>query len=192
MLRNVAQCERANSTFSPSLTSHHSEWSGIALMSSTRAAEASPLLSPALPRSTHEEPLEFPPTLIASSSSSSRSSVADYKRSLLGFYIFSIASEVRVLSPYLGVLTDHKISDPSKVWIIAAGTLFLPVVIETYARANGRLSPEYESVCPPSGQGGGGDIDEEGQVKRCAVRILFTWLDTGTFSRISYRRGERS
>jgi len=58
--------------------------------------------------------------------------------------------------------------------VIAAGTLFLPVVIETYARSNGKLGPDYHEACLATGEGEGEEI-----VRRCAVRVFGVWLDTG-------------
>ncbi|GAA5943790.1 Atg22p [Sporobolomyces koalae] len=121
--------------------------------------EAVPLLSPALStHSTHS--LTFPPGAELDSDSSHTADlepatpVTEYKSALLGFYVYSIASEI---------------------WVIAAGTLFLPVVIETYARSNGTLAPEHVTPCPP-----------EGGPSRCAVKILFTWVDTASFSLFVY------
>jgi len=50
-------------------------------------------------------------------------------------------------------------------------------VIETYARSNGKFAPDYQESCPASGEGEGEEI-----VRRCAVRILGMWLDTGQFT----------
>ncbi|GAA5857665.1 hypothetical protein JCM1840_000857 [Sporobolomyces johnsonii] len=86
---------------------------------------------------------------------------AAYQRLLRGFYVYSIATEV---------------------WVICAGTLFLPVVLETYARANGRLAPEYVTGCPPSGGEGAG----EGEEVRCAVRVMGVYVDTASFSLVVY------
>ncbi|BGP40356.1 Autophagy protein 22 [Rhodotorula kratochvilovae] len=88
----------------------------------------------------------------------------DVSRLRRGFYAYSIASEV---------------------FVIVAGTLFLPVVLETYARENGRIAPGYEGACPPSGLGGAGEA-EEGDAARCAVRLLGMWIDTASFSLIVY------
>ncbi|GAA5952390.1 hypothetical protein JCM3765_001958 [Sporobolomyces pararoseus] len=136
---------------------------------SDRAAESSPLLltpstSTVSPSSTnpffpppHLEPDPPPPPPL-------QDQKTHYERSVLGFYLFSIASEV---------------------WVITTGTLFLPVVLETYARSNGRLGPNFESPCPASGE----VIEEDGQqvAARCSVKILFTWwLDTASFSLIVY------
>ncbi|GAA6054243.1 hypothetical protein JCM3770_005140 [Rhodotorula araucariae] len=81
-----------------------------------------------------------------------------------GFYAYSVASEV---------------------FIIVTGTLFLPVVLETYARENGRLAPGFAGPCPPSGLGGA-DAGEREDAARCAVRLLGMWIDTASFSLIVY------
>jgi len=93
-----------------------------------------------------------------------------------GFYAYSVASEVRCaracqappLPPRLGSRADRP--PPPQVFVIVAGTLFLPVVLETYARENGRLAPAFEAPCPPSGLGQppGGGAEERDQA-RCAV-----------------------
>ncbi|GAA5893414.1 hypothetical protein JCM8208_000788 [Rhodotorula glutinis] len=82
-----------------------------------------------------------------------------------GFYAYSVASEV---------------------FVIVAGTLFLPVVLETYARENGRLAPDFVAVCPPSGLGGGGEGAAEGDQARCAVRVLGVWVDTASVALLTY------
>ncbi|GAA5835694.1 hypothetical protein JCM3766R1_005824, partial [Sporobolomyces carnicolor] len=82
-----------------------------------------------------------------------------FRRCVQGFYLYSIASEV---------------------WIISTGTLFLPVALETYARHRGRLGPEYLEPCPPS------TSTSSDESARCRVRILFAWVDTASFSLIVY------
>ncbi|GAA5983244.1 hypothetical protein JCM10908_000209 [Rhodotorula pacifica] len=86
-----------------------------------------------------------------------------YKRLLRGFCAYSVAGEVFA--------------------IVSAG-LFLPVVLETYARQNGVLAIDDRSTpCPPSGAGGGGDgIDGP----RCVVRLGGAWIDTASFSLMVY------
>ncbi|SGY21807.1 BQ5605_C016g08276 [Microbotryum silenes-dioicae] len=89
------------------------------------------------------------------------------KRLLKGFYAYSIASEV---------------------YVTVAGGLFLPVILETYARENGRLGPSYLLPCPPSSQvpsDGDGTTDST----RCAVRLLAHYLDTASFSLYTYSAG---
>ncbi|GAA6024908.1 hypothetical protein JCM11491_005519 [Sporobolomyces phaffii] len=118
----------------------------------SRAAEHSPLLSTETER---ESMILFPPTADADADADADRADA---RVRLGFYLFSIASEV---------------------WVIAAGTLFLPVIVETYARAHGRLGPDYSVPCRPSAELAGA-----GATRRCAVRVaLFGYyLDTAAFA----------
>ncbi|GAA5839284.1 hypothetical protein JCM5353_004126 [Sporobolomyces roseus] len=111
--------------------------------------------SPFLPSSSSSSPPFFPPHSTSSSSSSS-----NFNKLLTGFCTYSIASEI---------------------WVIAAGTLFLPVVIETYARSNGKLDPDHHEACLATGEGQGEEV-----VRRCAVRVLGVWLDTASFSLIVY------
>lgn len=116
----------------------------------------------------------------------SEPSTAAVSRLRRGFYAYSVASEVRCaracqappLPPRLGSRADRP--PPPQVFVIVAGTLFLPVVLETYARENGRLAPAFEAPCPPSGLGQppGGGAEERDQA-RCAVRVLGVWVDTG-------------
>ncbi|GAA5987349.1 hypothetical protein JCM5350_005635 [Sporobolomyces pararoseus] len=130
------------------------------MMKSDRIAEASPLLlTPSSSTTTSNNPF-FPPPLSPLSiiPTDQDQDQKTYDRSVLGFYLFSIASEV---------------------WVITTGTLFLPVVLETYARSNGRLGPSYELPCPASNFSGESE-------ERCAVKILFSWLDTASFSLIVY------
>ncbi|GAA5901076.1 Atg22p [Sporobolomyces salmoneus] len=124
-----------------------------------RIAEASPLLSPR-PSSPRQD--YFPPQTPTSDlpvPCPSGSTTREYERSLVGFYLYSIASEV---------------------WVITTGTLFLPVVLETYARSQGRLSPDYSLPCPSTVS------TQDEIVGRCAVKILFSWVDTASFSLIVY------
>ncbi|GAA5833672.1 hypothetical protein JCM9279_001593 [Rhodotorula babjevae] len=82
-----------------------------------------------------------------------------------GFYAYSVASEV---------------------FVIVAGTLSLPVVLETYARENGRVAPDFVARCLPSGLGGGGEGAAEGDQARCAVRVLGIWVDTASVALLTY------
>jgi len=79
-----------------------------------------------------------------------------------------------------------------QVFVIVAGTLFLPVVLETYARENGRAAPDFVALCAPSGLGGGGGRGGEGAAEgdqaRCAVRVLGSWVDTGASRPLSVTR----
>ncbi|BGP16503.1 hypothetical protein JCM10213_001160 [Rhodosporidiobolus nylandii] len=86
-----------------------------------------------------------------------------YRRVLRGFIAYSVASEV---------------------FIIVAGTLFLPVLLETFARSNGRLAPLHEVRCPPSGVDGGDGTGED--APRCDVRLLGVWVDTASFALLTY------
>ncbi|GAA5854361.1 hypothetical protein JCM8547_001794 [Rhodosporidiobolus lusitaniae] len=70
------------------------------------------------------------------------------------------------------------------VFIIVSASLFLPVVLESYARSNGRLGPAYVEKCPASG-GGTEEGGEEG-AGRCAVKLLGGWVDTASFSLMVY------
>ncbi|GAA5975506.1 hypothetical protein JCM11641_004289 [Rhodosporidiobolus odoratus] len=87
----------------------------------------------------------------------------EYDRLRKGFLAYSIASEV---------------------FIIVSGTLFLPVVLETFARSNGRLSPQHEADCPPSGVDPAARTEEDAQ--RCDVQLLGLWMDTASFSLLTY------
>ncbi|BGP32376.1 Autophagy protein 22 [Rhodotorula toruloides] len=91
-------------------------------------------------------------------------SEAAYARQLWGVYAYSVASEV---------------------FPIVTGTLLLPVLLETYARQNGVLAPERAVACPPSGLGGAGAGEGE-EAARCVVRLAGVWLDTASFSLITY------
>ncbi|SCV72065.1 BQ2448_4759 [Microbotryum intermedium] len=85
-------------------------------------------------------------------------------RLLKGFYAYSIASEV---------------------YVIVAGSLFLPVILETYARENGRLGPSYLLPCPPSSQVPSDDAGSTDST-RCSVRLVGHYLDTASFSLYTY------
>lgn len=61
-----------------------------------------------------------------------------------------------------------------QVYIICGATLFVPILLETIARENGQLAPEYTSPCPASSQ-----IDTGEEVVRCAVKLLGHRVDTG-------------
>ncbi|BGP55708.1 Autophagy protein 22 [Rhodotorula sphaerocarpa] len=87
-----------------------------------------------------------------------------YSRLWRGFCAYSVAGEVFA--------------------IVSAG-LFLPVVLETYARQNGVLaSGDRSTPCPPSGAADSGDGGEDGL--RCVVRFAGTWVDTASFSLMVY------
>lgn len=58
--------------------------------------------------------------------------------------------------------------------MIVAGTLLLPVLLETYARVNGQLGPDYSMTCPLSA-----DTEPGAEARRCAVRLLGARIDTG-------------
>lgn len=65
-----------------------------------------------------------------------------------------------------------------QVFAIVSAGLFLPVVLETYARQNGVLaSGDRSTPCPPSGAADSGEGGEDGL--RCVVRLAGTWVDTG-------------
>ncbi|BGP02282.1 Autophagy-type protein 22 [Rhodotorula toruloides ATCC 204091] len=91
-------------------------------------------------------------------------SEAAYTRQLWGVYAYSVASEV---------------------FPIVTGTLLLPVLLETYARQNGVLAPERVVACPPSGLGGAAAGEGE-EAARCVVRLAGVWLDTASFSLMTY------
>ncbi|GAA5933978.1 hypothetical protein JCM1841_002552, partial [Sporobolomyces salmonicolor] len=120
-----------------------------------------------------DEMSEAQTLLSRSASTAPKVQGAAYRRLLLGFYLYSVASEVA--HPPSAV-------DDAKVWVICAGTLFVPVALETYARVNGRLAPEYVRGCPPLGGEGPG----EGQEGRCAVRVLGAYVDTASFALVVY------
>ncbi|KAK4047976.1 Autophagy protein 22 [Microbotryomycetes sp. JL221] len=82
------------------------------------------------------------------------------KRALRGFFAYSIASEI---------------------FVIVAGTLFLPVLLETYARENGKLGPDFTRHCPSSV--GDAPIEED---QRCSVKVLGLLIDTASFSLYTY------
>ncbi|GAA5996792.1 Atg22p [Rhodotorula paludigena] len=73
----------------------------------------------------------------------------------------------------------------SEVFIIVSGTLFLPILLETFARENGRLASDHSLACPPTGaaDGGGEDGTEEG---RCVVHLFGAWVETASFSLAVY------
>lgn len=65
-----------------------------------------------------------------------------------------------------------------QIFVIVAGTLFLPIALETYARKNGKLSPGHTRECPASYHQPLPDDPEQLEV-RCAVHLLGLWIDTG-------------
>lgn len=71
------------------------------------------------------------------------------------------------------------------MFVIVAGTLFLPVALETYARKQGRLGPDYVHECPASYHQPLPD-DPQQQELRCAVRLMGLWCDTASFSLFVY------
>ncbi|KWU47059.1 autophagy-type protein 22 [Rhodotorula sp. JG-1b] len=84
-----------------------------------------------------------------------------HQRLLKGFCAYSVAGEV---------------------FAIVSASLFLPVVLETYARQNGVLATDDRTTpCPPSGAGAGGSPapSDEFDGLRCVVRLGGTWIDTG-------------
>ncbi|ORY84077.1 autophagy-related protein 22-like protein [Leucosporidium creatinivorum] len=64
-----------------------------------------------------------------------------------------------------------------QVFVIVTATLFLPVLLETYARDNGKLAPDYTVSCPAS---------EEAAHFRCAVKVAGHFVDTASFSLFTY------
>lgn len=69
--------------------------------------------------------------------------------------------------------------------MIVAGVLFLPVALETYARKEGRLSPEHVHPCPASyHQPLPGDPQQP--ELRCAVHLAGLWIDTASYSLFVY------
>ncbi|GAA5962605.1 hypothetical protein JCM8115_002142 [Rhodotorula mucilaginosa] len=90
-----------------------------------------------------------------------------HKRLLKGFCAYSVAGEV---------------------FAIVSASLFLPVVLETYARQNGVLATaDRTTPCPPSGAGGApAPSDEDVDGLRCVVRLGGTWIDTASFSLMVY------
>lgn len=120
------------------------------------------------------------------------------QRRLKGFLAYSIASEVSCLEACSGLPEaatllqtrsgplDALQADPAarhQIFVICSLTLFLPVALETFARARGRLAPQYTVPCPSSTEGRN---DDE---LRCAVRILGHYLDTGELlERVECRR----
>ncbi|KAM0791541.1 hypothetical protein ACM66B_005989 [Microbotryomycetes sp. NB124-2] len=82
------------------------------------------------------------------------------KRALRGFYSYSVASEI---------------------YVIVAATLFLPVLLETYARENGRLAPDFVEPCPSSTA-----TEPSPDEQRCSVRIAGLHIDTASFSLYTY------
>lgn len=66
------------------------------------------------------------------------------------------------------------------MYVIAGATLFVPILLETFARENGRLAPDYTSVCQISSQ-----VEDGAEPARCAVRLFGGLIDTGTFPAFS-------
>lgn len=61
------------------------------------------------------------------------------------------------------------------MFAIVSASLFLPVVLETYARQHGVLSIGDRSLpCPDSGSSGDSEADA-----RCIVQLGGAWIDTG-------------
>ncbi|TKA56833.1 hypothetical protein B0A53_01234 [Rhodotorula sp. CCFEE 5036] len=86
-----------------------------------------------------------------------------HMRLLKGFCAYSVAGEV---------------------FAIVSASLFLPVVLETYARQNGVLATaDRTTPCPPSGAGGAPAPSDEVDGLRCVVRLGGTWIDTGKSKR---------
>ncbi|KPV74878.1 uncharacterized protein RHOBADRAFT_53809 [Rhodotorula graminis WP1] len=134
------------------------------------AAPALPLAlaAPSSPRLDHADDDEAASLLPRPAVRRLEPAASEVRRLRRGFFAYSVASEV---------------------FVIVAGTLFLPVVLETYARENGRLAPDFVAGCPPSGLGAGGGAGEgaaEGDQARCAVSVLGVWVDTASVALLTY------
>ncbi|EJU03963.1 MFS general substrate transporter [Dacryopinax primogenitus] len=68
----------------------------------------------------------------------------------------------------------------SEAFAVCSLGLFLPVLLEQFARENGVLLPERSLPCVP----GTGEVQAEGG--RCVVRIGWAWVDTASFSLYVY------
>ncbi len=72
-----------------------------------------------------------------------------------------------------------------QIFVICSGTLFLPLLLESYSRKQGRLSPDYTHDCPASYHQPLPD-DLQAPELRCAVHLLGFWVDTASFSLFVY------
>ncbi|TDL18163.1 MFS general substrate transporter [Rickenella mellea] len=69
----------------------------------------------------------------------------------------------------------------SEVFVIVSLTLFLPICLEQFARDNGYLSPEHVEPCAHA------KVNVEGIPEaRCVVKILWSWIDSASFSLYVY------
>ncbi|EJD38369.1 hypothetical protein AURDEDRAFT_72243 [Auricularia subglabra TFB-10046 SS5] len=66
----------------------------------------------------------------------------------------------------------------SEVFAVVSLTLFLPIMLEQYARDNGFLTPEHTVPC----MNNNATQPAVGEETRCAVRIGWAWIDTASFS----------
>lgn len=114
-----------------------------------------------------------------------------HQRLLKGFCAYSVAGEVRrpPQTDLWATSADYYDSGTPfhQVFAIVSASLFLPVVLETYARQNGVLATDDRTTpCPPSGAGAGGSPapSDEFDGLRCVVRLGGTWIDTGKSSRV--------
>ncbi|POW09917.1 hypothetical protein PSHT_08911 [Puccinia striiformis] len=92
--------------------------------------------------------------------------VSSLNRHLWGFYCYSIASEI---------------------YSIVSTTLFLPIVLEQFARDNARVYPEYIEPCPGSRSASmdqkskTGSDEERLSAVVCKTKILGGWVNTSVF-----------
>ncbi|WAR55237.1 hypothetical protein PtB15_4B857 [Puccinia triticina] len=129
---------------------------------SSAPRDSSPAESLSDHTSNHSERTLFNPERVSVRSTSGNQHV-------WGFYCYSIASEI---------------------YAIVSTTLFLPIVLEQFARDNARVYPDYIKPCPGSrgsswekkatpGSGESRDVPEAGAI--CKTRILGGWVNTSVF-----------
>ncbi|KAA1074351.1 Autophagy protein 22 [Puccinia graminis f. sp. tritici] len=93
--------------------------------------------------------------------------VGSVKRHVWGFYCYSIASEI---------------------YAIVSTTLFLPIVLEQFARDNARLYPDYTQPCPGSSGSSSwqkrtttGSDQGLSELVICKTKVLGGWVNTSVF-----------
>lgn len=94
---------------------------------------------------------------------------AETSRALKGFYALTVSLEV---------------------FAVVSLVLFLPILLEQVAREHGFLAPDHTLPCPPSSSSRP-HVPLDGRTgksepARCAVRLLGGWLDTASFSMLTY------
>ncbi|PLW35717.1 hypothetical protein PCASD_13114 [Puccinia coronata f. sp. avenae] len=107
-------------------------------------------------------PLNQPPSPLINTQLVPASS---FKQHVLGFYSYSIASEI---------------------YSIVSTSLFLPIVLEQFARDNARVYPDYIKPCPGSRSASRNEASDLGvdpslENAVCKTKIFGAWLNTSVF-----------